>query len=432
MTQTVPATCRAFCRRHFGRFWLLAGALLGLFPAGQLGAKLSPLAPEPDWSLLDQFHGTMTRAEFTAALESRFAPGGAARGLIETGPDAALIRAGGGRVFRLEFASGSRRPAPRYWRTAAELGPAPPDKPLHGLRVTLDPGHLGGPWARMEERWFQIGQDKPVTEGDMNLLVARHLAARLRALGAEVSFTRTSSRPATSRRPRDLFGAARASLRERGITPRAERYSGPDDPRRPGSVQAEAEKLFYRTSEIRARARLVNTRLKPDLVLAIHFNAEAWGNPARPQLVDGSHLHLLVNGAFSASELAYDDIRRDMLIKLLNRSWQEEAAAAGPVAAALARATGLPPYTYRGGSVIRLSTYVWARNLLASRLFECPVVYLEPYVMNSRQDYRRIQMGDYDGVRLVSGVPRKSIYREYADAVATGLADYYRNARGVR
>ncbi len=38
----------------------------------------------------------------------------------------------------------------------------------------------------------------------------------------------------------------------------------------PAALQKVAERLFYRTAEIRARARLVNESLKPDLVLCLH------------------------------------------------------------------------------------------------------------------------------------------------------------------
>ena len=44
----------------------------------------------------------------------------------------------------------------------------------------------------MEERWFQVGDTKPVQEGDLTLQVARLLAPRLRELGAKVSFVRNS------------------------------------------------------------------------------------------------------------------------------------------------------------------------------------------------------------------------------------------------
>ena len=42
-----------------------------------------------------------------------------------------------------------------------------------------------------------------------------------------------------------------------------------------------------------------------------------------------------------------------------------------------------------------------------------------------------MQAGDYEGTRDFGGVQRASIVREYANAVADGLAAYYR-ARGSR
>jgi hypothetical protein len=188
-------------------------------------------------------------------------------------------------------------------------------------------------------------------------------------------------------------------------------------------------------SEIRHRAQLVNETLQPDLVLCLHFNAEAWGgDPLNPDFVPRNHLHLLVNGSYAADELRFDDQRRDCLLKLLGRSHAEELAASASIARAFATAAGLPPYTYTtpNAQPSPTSPYVWTRNLLANRLYAAPVVFLEPYVMNSEELWARVQAGDYEGERLVAGLRRKSLCREYADAVAAGLADYYGKARAVK
>ena len=98
----------------------------------------------------------------------------------------------------------------------------------------------------------------------------------------------------------------------------------------------------------------------------------------------------------------------------------------------MARETGLPPYAYpttNSTTKVGTSGYVYARNLLATRLYRCPVVYCEPYVMNSKDVFARIQAGDYEGTRNINGVERKSIFREYADSVADGLVEYYSKAR---
>jgi hypothetical protein len=58
-------------------------------------------------------------------------------------------------------------------------------------------------------------------------------------------------------------------------------------------------------------------------------------------------------------------------------------------------------------------------------------VFLEPYVMNSEPVWKRVQMGDYSGQREVFQVRQASLVREYAGAVAEGLARYYRTHRAI-
>lgn len=389
-------------------------ALIGLCSVAE--ARLSPLAPKPDWSRLDAFQETISKDDFVTLLDRVYAPGGAWRESISILDNEATIRtSAGGKPYILKFASGPGKRPTVYWKPRAALPLGAPGKPLAGLKIALDPGHLGGDWAKMEERWFRIGNSTPVTEGDMTLRVAKLLVPRLKALGAEVYLTRSKPGPVTSARPSQLRGAAVESLKQKGdaVTSQA--------------VAKESERLFYRASEIRRRARMVNESIRPDVVLCLHFNAEEWGNERNPRLVNDNHLHFLITGALTQDELSYDDQRLDMLVKLLNRSFAEELPLTNAMAGTMARATGLPPYHYEGGSVVRVNDnpYVWGRNLLANRLFTCPVVYIEPYVMNSRSTFARIQAGDYDGRREFGGVARQSIYREYADSVADGLVKYY-------
>lgn len=384
--------------------------------SGMLLAKVTPLGVRPEWSRLDGLQETITKSKFVDLLDRVYAPHGAWKGFIKIDGSSARISTGGSSyVLRFAASSQKAKAAPRFWRRKSELPPPVKGKPLSGLKIAIDPGHIGGKWAKIEERWFQIGKGKPVAEGDMTLRVAKLLQDRLRKLGAEVRLTRNGGDPLTKLRPEKLRDAAQRSLVEnkKKVTAFA--------------LQKESEKLFYRTAEIRSRAWLVNAVIEPDLVVCLHFNAEAWGDPANPSLVDKTHLHFLVTGAWSKDELEYEDQRFEMLHKLLSRSLEEEAPVSGALAKSLSAATKLPPFIYHGKNAVRVGggDYIWGRNLLANRLFKCPVVYAEPYVMNSRQDYARIQAGDYKGTKTFGGMPRKSIYREYADAVAEGLVDYY-------
>ena len=408
-----------------------------LFTAAVAGGaeNISPLGQSPDWSSLEKYQETMTHDEFTRSLREVYCTRGVSADLIQVEADVArfLIDKDEQKWFTLRFAPNdtSRKPTPRTWRPAKALPAASNGRELAGLKIALDPGHIGGAWAQMEERWFQVGDSKPIQEGDMTLLVAKLLVPKLQKLGATVSLVRDKTAPVTSKRPEDLQDVSKEILLRAGDAHPREDFAGPADPEKEHTVRWQNELLFYRNSEIRQRAAIVNTTLKPDLVLCLHFNAEAWNDPKKPTLVERNHLHLLVNGSYLPPELEFDDVRFEMLERLLSRTHDEEFPLAEKAAVALAHRTGLPPYEYTTENVTRIGStgYVYARNLIATRLYQCPVIYFEPYVMNSDEVFWRVEEGDYEGIRNVNGTDRPSIFREYADGVVDGLVEYYRAAR---
>jgi hypothetical protein len=427
--RVLSSVCHSvICRSSF--------VLLLLTPALQAADNLGVLGGKPKWGVLERYQETITQDEFSQLIQNVYCTHGIPPDLIEVNPDAARILTNRElqKFFTLRFAKNdnSRNPVPRLWHAAKSLSHTKADKPLSGLRIALDPGHLGGKWAKMEERWFQVGNTQPVQEGDLTLKVARLLAPRLRELGAKVFFIRNDSEPVTAKRPDDFRELARKILIKNGAPqPRAD-VLDPNDPEKEQTIRWQSEILFYRYSEIRRRAALVNFKLHPDLVLCLHFNAEGWGDPNNPTLTDINHLHFLVNGSYLQQELEFDDERFEMIRRLLSRAYDEELPLADTIAAAMARETQLPPYQYPTTNTttkVGTSGYVFARNLLATRLYRCPVVYCEPYVMNSKDAFARIQAGDYEGTRNINGLERKSIFREYADSVADGLIEYYSKAR---
>jgi N-acetylmuramoyl-L-alanine amidase len=380
--------------------------------------QFSALASPPDWKLLEPYQNTITRADFERLLTQIYTTGNGWRNFIAIDDQSARITANGDDVFQLNFATTERAAkVPRHWRSTAEIPAGTPQKPLDGVKIAIDPGHIGGEWAQIEERWFVVGNGTPVSEGEMTLKVAKLLKPKLEALGASVSLVRDRLEPITTKRPESLADLAKSSI-------------GPNDA--PEAIQRTAERLFYRTAEIHDRADLVNTRLKPDLVLCLHFNAEAWGNPNQPTLVNKNHLHLILNGGYTDEEVSLADQRFEMLKRLLQHTHEEEVLVGSTVAETFAKMSGLPPYNYQFTNNFRAidgQPYLWARNLLANRLYNCPVIFMEPYVMNSTTDYNRIQAGDYEGLREIDGKMQPSIFREYAGALAKGLENHYSQPR---
>jgi len=406
-----------------------------LFWASSATAELvSPLGDKPFWAKLNTFQKTTTRAAFEEALNTVYTDGISGKSTIKVSDTGASIRKVADRdeMFELEFlpeGEVSAEPISRYWTPASELPPLAPGQPaLSGVHIAIDPGHIGGEWARMEERFFQIGEDGPaVQEGDLTLLVSQMLKPELEALGAKVTLIRSTAEPLTKQRPATLESQARLFLTSKGFPSPPKTYEDSSDEKKIFSIQWQAEKLFYRTAEIRARAAKINGSIQPDLTLCIHFNAEAWGDPKDPQLVESNHAHILVNGTYSLSELSYDDIRFEMLLRLLRGTHDEELGLASAVAPALANSTGLDAYVYPGDNARQIteSPYVFSRNLLANRLYQCPVLFFEPFVMNNSEVYQRLAAGDFIGRTLIDDSLKKSIYREYTRGIIEGLVSYY-------
>jgi hypothetical protein len=365
-----------------------------------------------DWSILERYQQTISRTEFETLLSRVYCPSVAFTNYFAINSNSVAVFSAADRanspVFTLRFA----------------MAPVALRAPSFAVRrVALDPGHIGGEWARMEERYFVRGNDRPVQEAVLNLTVARLLRARLEAAGAEVFLTRDSFEPVTEKRPQDFRAQAEREIA--GLThfesyPVLEREAAVAD-----AIRKRAESLFHRSGEIAARARLLNEKIKPDITLCIHFNAVEWDECQT--LVDDNRVVVFVHGNYLESELKDDDQNLRLFSKLLEGSHPLELAAANAIATALAGATRLSPVEYgSSSSAVRVgeNPYVYARNLAANRLVNGAVVYLEPYYVNNRLVYRRIQLGDYDGERTIEGHPYKSIFREYADAVAEGLTRF--------
>ena len=368
----------------------------------------TPPPPAGGWTRLGSYQGALTAEEWRAALAGRFAPQGAGRGYVEVSPDGHTLAVRGDGNNPPEFfylstrSPDAPRPTPptgaRFWRPRQELGPATPERPLAGLRVALDPGHLGGEWGKMEARSFSFNGDPPVQEGDLALRVAQLLKPRLEALGAQVSMVRERPGPLTGEKITEVHPAN----------------------------WAETEAFLNR--EIHARAVRVNEVLRPDLVLCLHLDAVDWPDPAHPALVDRpQHFHIMVNGSYEPAEVANYEQRLAMVERIASGAGDEELAVARAMAEGAVPVFGQPASRYSSPVGIALggNGYVWGRNVLADRLYRCPVVFLEPYVANSVEGYARIQAGEYDGTREFNGVARKNIFAEYGDAVVAGLVKYY-------
>jgi N-acetylmuramoyl-L-alanine amidase len=371
-------------------------------------AKLTDLADPPDWSRLDSFQKSISKQEFLRQLNEVYCPRKSWWSpWIEIEENRARIRkkAGSDDWYDLQFLESNETSNFSLSRFQ-----------LSGSKILIDPGHIGGDFSEMEGRHFAIGDDEPVKEGDLALSVALKLKSELQKKGAIVSLSREQNKPVSQKRPQDFKELAQTWFS------RMEWLQKLSEEERSKRIQKRQELYFYRVSEIMVRSEIIR-KSQPDLVLCIHLNAAPWPDPDNKSLVTRNDYHVLVNGCYMGGEVAYDNQRFEMIWRLVNRWAGKERLIAEHMSQAFAQETGLPAFAYKGPNALKIGEVegVWARNLLANRIYEAPVVFLEPYIANSEEVYQRIQMVDSDDEDINKNQKGRSIVKEYVDAVLLGL-----------
>lgn len=329
-----------------------------------------------------------------------------------------------------------KQSAPRYWRTPKEMASKriKNDLPLRGLRLALDSGHIGGQWAKEEDREFRVSEnDFYVREGDLVLEVAQRVQALLTALGASVTLLRKEAIPMSKKSPMDCLEKAVAQL------PFPSEQSPEVCRDYACALRDRAVRLSLVSEELAERARVVNHIIQPDALVSMHMNAAPGPEPptgtetpnetVHPyrRLVESNNLHVLVFGCMNLEALQSKSQQTQLAVKLNNGSGAVECSLGNALARALAKATHLPPETYEKNNATLLDPdqpYLYARNLLLLRLAECPTVILEPYIANSVTDYHRIQSALAARAKG-QALTKDDILVEYADAVVEGVLNHY-------
>jgi hypothetical protein len=268
-----------------------------------------------------------------------------------------------------------------------------------------------------------------IQEGDLNLLVAKNLASKLKELGAEVFLARETAEPVCTLGISEVQQVVPQILAHHSHLLSKTFHSRTLNLRASSPLYQKvvAEVLLTKNLEAIARAKKSREAMKPDITIVLQFDATAARH--RNSLPKINRNILFVEGAYTSVEIKNDPRQRlRLLTKLLENVTPTEIKVALAISNHLTLTTGFPPVLYGNSRTTRSiagNPYVVARNILLNREHDGPVVVTEPYFMNQPETLQRLLAGDYEGTRFVAGRNRISIYREYADAVVQGLLDAY-------
>ncbi|MES2310069.1 MAG: N-acetylmuramoyl-L-alanine amidase [Verrucomicrobiota bacterium] len=390
------------------------------------------------WKTLDLYQKTMTREQFETSLHDVFDPYHGFPPFTQWNQNTLSIFEDPAHkvpAYTLEFAPSLNevKPHPRLWRTPQEFSnkKAPGAPPLQGLKIAIDPGHIGGKWGPLQNRSVVYPGLGRLQEGDMNIITAKILRQNLEKLGADVFLTRENTEPVTTLAIDDFKEPARLRIYKK-YPDLEKKYSHlllNDQYARLGEkLEFVTQFLFFRIGEIRSRAHKMRTLFQPDITVVLYINATP--SSGHGNTVGVNQNILFIHGCYTQEEAADPEQQVRMLYKVLDRGTGTEQYVAERIANAFQRITGLPPVPYGDSKTSRQlsnNKYVVARNLAANREYDGPVVTTEPFFMNNKYVVRRLLAGDYEGTRTFLDKSFTSIFREYAQAVTDGLVDAYSN-----
>ena len=342
---------------------------------------------------------------------------------IERAPDAGR----GGLVSRLRKAANNPR---RYL--------------LEGLKVMLDPGHMGGQlWDARTGKYVHDAQGAKLSEGVLNLQTALLLERELTELGATVRLTHRSFAPTSTLSwetlPLEVFG--RSELRRQSLAPW---FQGLLDSAPAGeelyatfALRPEFQHLFSEAAraqyfllraDLDARADSI-ADFAPDITLVLHY--DAWDNTVGTRRYDRTKVYIL--GDIDPAEFATRSDRLFLARHMLDpETWDASLELGRSVVRSLRRNLRIEYDEYGGGVSHAVEPGVFARNLVLSRkTFGHAVTYIEALHYNDPEEFAALRDYKYD--LSIDGVnyPYSDRLLVVVDAIRQGVLNFVESFRTV-
>jgi N-acetylmuramoyl-L-alanine amidase len=309
-------------------------------------------------------------------------------------------------------------------------------KPLSGLKVLIDPGHMGTSFWDVQTGKFMQVNGRKVSEGMINLWTAFLVANELEDLGATVTLTRTQAAPVTPENYQSF-----------DTTPYLNQYfyDSQDDwmakylklpdptlkatiKQKPEVIKAfgsyEHDQYFIEGADLSARSDLID-QSHPDIVFDIHYDAN------RPDQLQNTidALEAFVPGGWGATETGSRLMRNYAMKQLLDiNRWQASVDLATDVVQAMAESEQIPLENEpRYITSVKVKNGVYARNLyITRRNLSSLMVYLECLHYDHTNEFYKLavpnQVGDYHGVSFE--YPAR--IRDVANGIRSGILNYFK------
>lgn len=368
------------------------------------------LFAQVDFSHFDSYQNQLTQKEIQERLDSFAGRGNDARRYLSITEEALILyNAPAGKVERkIEY---ELTLAPK----AKKQKKVSPRKSLIGAKVAIDPGHFGGDYAHLEERYIDIppSLEREDTiqfdEGTLSFLTAAYLKILLEKEGAIVMLTRDQVGK----------GAYREGFFD-WLKKHPYLWSG----------EVALNKLFrrhYNRLDLRARCEKINA-FGPDLSVMIHYNSHAGRDEvsSNHDVVSNNFNLVFVGGAFCSNELIDPESRYEFFRLLVSDDFSRSVKLSRSILDKFVSKLKVPVVSAADGSRYLESVChevepgVYARNLALTRLVHGPICYGESLVQNNIDECLNLARKDF----VINGLHCSSRIKEVAEAYFEGIKEY--------
>ena len=276
-------------------------------------------------------------------------------------------------------------------------------KPISSVRIAIDPGHFGGKWARLEERYIDVeheGLSVNFDEGTLSFLTAVHLKKMLEGQGASVFLTRTKVGEGVY--PENFFDwlKKRPEYWEKGV------------------ALSTIFRRHYNRLDLRERARLIN-EYQPDLTIAIHYNTVGCKETIEP--TDRNFNLIFIPGAFCNNELASFEDRFHFLRLICTQDLEGSMQLAHVLVDMFSKHLKVFPFTSPVHNSLLEANGVFSRNLCITRLIKSPICYGETLIQNNEKELINLSKND----EVVDGIPCPQRVIDVANAYYEAILAFF-------
>ncbi len=302
---------------------------------------------------------------------------------------------------------------------------------LAGLKIALDPGHMGGAlWDKRTGKYVRGKNGKVLSEGVMALQIALLLEERLLKRGAQVFLTRRLLEPVTSvpYEKLDLRQFGLVELSENALTdwfldllqsapPSQKLYRAFENSREVKKIFSELMRghYFIRKEDLSARADQI-AEFDPDLSLVIHLDA---GNGF------GKETKAYVPGAFYKEEFATLEQRSSFAWHFLNqRNWDRSVLLSRSIVQSIAKNMGVQPQMHHGSNATFVEPGVYSRNLALTRQIRGVQSFLECLFYDDPAEFEALSQEKHPFSIGGQSYPYSDRLLQIVDSIEKGILQY--------